>query len=349
MISGANHYIFTYAMAAACALLLSLLANKWLISLSFKYKIFLDKPNKRSSHTGIVPRCGGLPICLIVLTGYLLFSRSAELPLIGCFLGALLIAVVGTIDDLISLPGKPKIVGMVVSSLLPVLFGLKLEYMGILLNNQPALYLLSFVWIYGFINAFNFMDGSDGLLGGSAAIGAFFMVVIAAVTGNLFVFGMALLLLAVCLGFLVFNYSPAALFLGDAGSMFLGYNFAVLGLLLTNNSANAAPIYLTIFIFAPLIYDSLVTFTRRGWQRKNVIEAHREHLYQRLLILGMSHRDVGLIYYGLALLLGLLGLLFFAAGPAARAGLAIVALAIMGGFSLAAKRLELSAGRKTGG
>ena len=306
-----------------------------------KHLLLIDIPNQRSSHASVVPRCGGIPIYLITLVGCLILFRPADLRVIGYLLGAMLISIIGTIDDVINLKGKPKIVGMVLSALMPLLFGLKLEYLSIVLNSQPALYILSFIWIYGFINALNFMDGIDGLVGGSAAIGAFFIMVLAALTGNVFVTGVALLLLAACLGFLAFNFNPASIFLGDAGSMFLGYNFAVLGIMLTNGSANAAPIYLTILIFAPLIYDSMVTFTRRGFQGKNVIEAHREHLYQRLIILGMSHRDVSLIYYALSLLFGLLALLYFNSNVVGRVALSIFALVIMVGFSLLVKRFEV--------
>jgi len=193
------------------------------------------------------------------------------------------------------------------------------------------------------------MDGIDGLVGGTAAIGAFFIIAVAVMTGNLFVSVIAMLLLATCMGFLVFNFHPASLFLGDAGSMFLGYNFAVLGVMLTNGSANAAPIYLTLIIFAPLIYDSMVTFIRRGINGKNVFEAHREHLYQRLIIMGMSHRDVSLIYYFLALLFGLLALMFLSSGIVVRIGLIFLVLAIMIGFSYFVRRLESLQKRITNG
>jgi len=321
---------------------LSLFLNKLLIRVAYQYNCFLDKPNIRSSHAKIIPRCGGLPIFFILLVGYWCFFRSTDFKVIGYLWGAILIFIVGVIDDLVSMSGKPKIAGMVLCSLIPLLFCLKLDYLGIIGNNQSILYVLSFIWIYGFINAFNFMDGIDGLIGGTSIIGAFFIMVVAFMIGDVLVAGIASLLLSACIGFMVFNYPPAKIFLGDAGSMFLGYNFAVLGIMLTNNSVNAIPIYVVIFIFAPIIYDSMVTFIRRGLQGKNVIEAHREHLYQRLIILGMSHRDVSLIYYVLALLFGLFALIFSFSNIVGRLGIIIIALAILVGFSLAVKQLELS-------
>ncbi|MFH1386105.1 MAG: MraY family glycosyltransferase [bacterium] len=317
--------------------------------LAIRLNLFIDLPNQRSSHSKPIPRCGGVVVALVFIVSMLMFYGWNHLYILPYLLGGLLIFMVGIMDDLVNLKGKQKILGMVASALLPVLFGLKLNYLGIIGNNSYILYPLTVIWIYGLINAFNFMDGTDGLIGGSSVIGAFFIIAISVLTGNLFVAGVAMLLLAACLGFLSFNFSPASIFLGDAGSMFLGYNFAVLSIMLTNGSDNSVPIYVFLFIFAPIIYDAMVTFIRRGLQGKNVIEAHREHLYQRLIILGMSHRDVSLIYYVLALLLGLLGLLFLASGLEGRAMLSVLALAIMGSFSMLVKKLELSAKGKSNG
>jgi UDP-GlcNAc:undecaprenyl-phosphate GlcNAc-1-phosphate transferase len=309
--------------------------------LAIRANIFIDLPNQRSSHSKPIPRCGGIVVILIFMVSMFMFSGWNSLFVLPYLLGGLLIFIVGIMDDLVNLKGRPKIAGMVLSSMMPILFGLKLEYLGIVLNNQPALYLLSFVWIYGFINAFNFMDGIDGLIGGSAAIGAFFIIVIAVLTGNLFVAGAAMLLLAVCLGFLAFNFSPASIFLGDAGSMFLGYNFAVLGIMLTNGSVNSVPIYVSALIFAPIIYDSMVTFVRRGLEGKNVIEAHREHLYQRLIILGMSHRKVGIIYYLLSVIMGISAIIFlFLPNTITKLCLVILTIIILIGFSTFVYKLE---------
>lgn len=309
---------------------------------AIRFNLLIDLPNQRSSHSRPIPRCGGIILAGIFFVSMLMFFEWNHSFVFPYLLGALMIFIVGVLDDLLNLRGYQKIIGMVISALLPIIFGLKLNYLGLINNNVFLLYLLSIIWIYGFINAFNFMDGIDGLVSGVAAIGSIFLFIFATFSGNAFVATTAVIFFAFCLIFIIFNFSPASIFLGDSGSMFLGYNFAMLGIILTNGSHNSVPIYVFLFIFAPIIYDSMVTFVRRGIQGKNVIEAHREHLYQRLVILGMSHRDVSLIYYALALFFGLMGLLFLASGQIVRIGLLIFSLAIMVSFSLLVNRLEFS-------
>ncbi|MBI5701777.1 hypothetical protein HZC34_08070 [Candidatus Saganbacteria bacterium] len=311
--------------------------------ISKKYNYLVDIPNQRSSHSKEVPRGGGIVIVLIVLLTFIATFGIKENTILGFMLGGISISLVGFIDDLFDLKGMWKIIGMVFSSVIPLFFGLQLNYVEGLANGSILLMLLSVVWIYGMINSFNFMDGIDGLIPGTSAIFSFFLIGLSLLSGNYQVAAISLLLFCSCVGFLAFNYYPASIFLGDIGSMFLGYCFAVLSLILVNSSANQQPIYVFVLLFAVLIYDSMVTFIRRGIEGKNLIEAHREHLYQRLIILGYSHRDVSLLYFGLSILFGIFSILFLRSAPSIRFIYLILALAIMYSFSLIVKMIEKKA------
>lgn len=306
---------------------ISIIFQSLCIAISARFNLLMDMPNKRSSHTKVVPRVGGIPIILIFFTALLIINPNLFKLFPGYLLGAFVIAAVGITDDFINLKGPLKIMGMVAGALLPIILGIKLNYLPLLGNNEIILYVLSFIWIYGLINAFNFMDGIDGLMGGVGSIAFCFLAFFAFQTGNFPVMLISLILLSGCLAFLLFNYHPASVFLGDAGSMFIGYNLAILSIMIINHSQNQIPIYVPALVLSPIIFDSLVTFIKRGIKGKNVIIAHREHLYQRLIIIGYSHRSVSIIYFTLTVLGGL-GAAAFIKSPLL-AGMLIVALCLL--------------------
>ncbi len=308
--------------------------------IAIRLKLFIDIPNDRSSHSKPIPRCGGIVLVLVFFVSLFLFSGWDSSFVVPYLLGGLLISFVGLLDDLVNLKGHQKIFGMVMSTLLPIIFGLKLNYLGLVGNNVYILYILTFLWIYGMINAFNFMDGIDGLVGGVSVIFSYFVLGFALLNGSGPVALAALILMAVCLGFLFFNYSPASIFLGDAGSMFLGFNFAMLSIFITNQSANRIPIFVFALIFAPIVYDSIVTFVRRGLEGKNVIEAHREHLYQRLIILGFPQRGISIFYYMLSMFFGIAAVFFCRVEFFSRIMILLSGLFILICFSLIVRRLE---------
>jgi len=300
--------------------------------IALKFDLFIDRPNLRSSHSVAIPRCGGISIVLIFLCSMLLAFGLLDKKIIGFLLGGLVISIVGILDDLINLKSWHKILGMLLASVIPIILGIKINHLDIVFSNQIALYLLTFVWNYGMINSFNFMDGVDGLIGGSTVVFSFFMMLIAFLIGNFLGVFAALVLMAVTLGFLCFNYSPASIFLGDAGSMFIGYNFAQLSILISNQNINQVPIYALALVFAPIIFDSFVTFVRRGLEGKNMIEAHREHLYQRLIVLGLSHRNISIIYLMLNILFGVFAVFFIHSIFLGRVIIMMLAISTLIGF-----------------
>ena len=163
---------------------------------------------------------------------------------------------------------------------------------------------ITFLWIMGLTNAFNFMDGIDGIAGGVALAGGLGWMMIASNMHNTFVFWIALAIAAGSLGFLGHNWSPAKIFMGDVASTFLGYTFAVLPLLSSDQSGDA--LMLGTLLMWTFIMDAGITFIRRALRRENVFAAHRSHLYQRLVIGGYSHAAISTVYISLTLLAGVL-------------------------------------------
>ena len=157
---------------------------------------------------------------------------------------------------------------------------------------------IAFLWIVWMVNAYNFMDGIDGLAGSQAALAGFAWLTIGYISGieNIFFFGGVLAFSSI--GFLIHNWSPAKVFMGDVGSAFLGFTFAALPLMAhEEKTANSPLLFFAAVSFVWFfLFDTVFTFIRRVLRRERVWTAHREHLYQRMTLDGMTHGSVTLIY-----------------------------------------------------
>ncbi len=267
----------------------------------------LDVPNERSLHTQPTPRGGGLIIVGVTLIGsWLLYPRIDTEVNVTLFLafsaGAVLIAIISWLDDLYSLPNWVRLCVHVLGALMAILaFGYWQLVKAPLWGSFSLGWLgapLTFLWVVGLINAYNFMDGIDGIAGGQAVVAGVGWLTVGVLIGHSLISVMGLLLAASSLGFLGHNWPPARIFMGDVGSAFLGYMFAVLPLMIHDEP------YLPVIGFLlvwPFVFDASFTFIRRLFKKENVFSAHRSHLYQRLVIAGISHKGVSLIYVGMAL------------------------------------------------
>jgi UDP-N-acetylmuramyl pentapeptide phosphotransferase/UDP-N-acetylglucosamine-1-phosphate transferase len=169
------------------------------------------------------------------------------------------------------------------------------------------------IWIVGLTNAYNFMDGSDGIAGAQALVAGASWACLGWLAGLPTLAGLGLLLAGGSLGFLLHNWPPARIFMGDVGSAFLGYSFAILPLLALagQRSLAAASPVLGLLPVWPFVFDASFTFLRRLRHGENVFAAHRTHLFQRLLIAGFSHRFVLLLYGSLATVGGVAAVFWF--------------------------------------
>lgn len=299
----------------------------WAITLLFCWwatdkNKYLDYPNDRSSHTRPTPRGGGIGIILVALLfvvakrlfafggfGFPEYSIGVMLPV---YAGAVLVIITSWLDDVrnglsqvIRLAVHIAAAGLAIWTLggwgplqLPFLGGVELGWLGTI---------AVLIWIVGLINAYNFMDGIDGIAGVQALTAAAGWLVVGLLsTSRLSISLAAIVIGSAVIGFLVHNWPPAKVFMGDVGSAFLGYTFAVLPLYAQRSAigheAERLPMAGVLMLF-PFIADTTFTLIRRLIRKERLSQAHRSHLYQRLVLSGLSHRTVSLVY----LLLGIIG------------------------------------------
>ncbi len=286
------------------------LLRRWVVR-----KEILDIPNERSSHSVPTPRGGGLIIVLVSLAFYV--AGSFFLPINfhrSFFIGAFLIALISWLDDLFSISFGWRflvhsLAAILVISDLGFWQEIYLPFYGSLPTPGLLGAILTFCWIVWLTNAFNFMDGIDGIAGLQAVTAGIGWLVVGKMLGaeDAAIFGAVLAFSS--LGFLLHNWQPAKIFMGDVGSAFLGYGFAVLPLLPEKNAnSNLLPVIAFVLVFC-FVFDSVLTFLKRLLKKEKVWEAHREHIYQKLVIRGYSHQFVTSLYGALSIIIG--GVLIF--------------------------------------
>jgi UDP-N-acetylmuramyl pentapeptide phosphotransferase/UDP-N-acetylglucosamine-1-phosphate transferase len=290
--------------------------SKWAIQ-----KKILDIPNERSSHTEPIPRGGGLVIVGLTLGGLfflqVLGCCSSWPMVLGFMLGAGLISGVSWLDDLHSLPAIRRFSAHSLAAIIGMAAVGYWHTVSLPLIGQIHLGLwgwpLTFVWIVGLTNAFNFMDGIDGIAAGQATVAGLWWSGFGWLYHQPLVLFLGLFLACSNLGFLAHNWPPARIFMGDVGSAFLGYTFAILPLMANNALSPSGgwdgSFLAGILITWPFLLDTTFTFLRRLSNREDVFQAHRSHIYQRLVIAGCSSCSISLLYMGLALMGGVIAML----------------------------------------
>jgi UDP-GlcNAc:undecaprenyl-phosphate/decaprenyl-phosphate GlcNAc-1-phosphate transferase len=287
---------------------------------SFSDRI-LDHPNERSLHERPVPRTGGMGVAAGIAAGVLLVSPVSWWPL---WIGAAFLVVVSFLDDLVGLPIIGRLIAHFIAASLCVA-GLMIDQMGLL---WVAVAIVATVWM---TNLYNFMDGMDGLAGGMALFGFGFLAIAAWLAGDSPIALVSLSIAAAAGAFLFFNFHPARMFLGDAGSTTFGYLAAGLGLIGWRDGVWS--LWFPMLVFSPFIVDATVTLIRRILQGERFWQAHRAHYYQRLVLSGWSHRKASLVEYGVMCACGISALAFQQASGSVRLG--IVGFWAMGFLGLA--------------
>ena len=305
---------FLLVVAAAAAALLSLTLVSLVRRAALRLRI-LDSPTERSLHSQPTPRGGGVAIVVVSLSGILLCWALvpfwAALPVLSFIGAALLVSAVSWRDDVRSLPNVVRFGAHALAAVVV------LAWVGSwAVFEAPALGLFRFgyfslpvtlLWVAGLTNAYNFMDGIDGIAGSQAVVAGIGWVALAGNTDRIETW-LGLLLAASSLGFLGHNWPPAKIFMGDVGSAFLGFSFAVLAIMGARHDPRLA--LAGMLVVWPFVFDTSFTFLRRLRKGENVFKAHRSHLYQRLVLVGYSHRFVTCLYGVLAALGVLLALIW---------------------------------------
>jgi UDP-N-acetylmuramyl pentapeptide phosphotransferase/UDP-N-acetylglucosamine-1-phosphate transferase len=273
----------------------------------------LDVPNSRSSHDIPTPRLGGLAVIAGVW---------AAAPLTGgsflFLVTATLAGIVGLLDDFVDLKFWMKAAGQATAAFV-LLFLAPPPICEAAGTFWPITLLFGVVWIVAVVNAYNFMDGIDGIAGGTAILNALFLAALVGASAGLGV-GLAALAAAVG-GFMLWNVSPARIFLGDSGSHFVGFFLGAVALYTepVERAGGALGPYLAFAVaaavFAPFLFDTAFTLVRRAKARKNVFAAHREHIYQRITPDPAKHRQVSNVYFAFSAVAGLAALLASGGAP----------------------------------
>jgi UDP-N-acetylmuramyl pentapeptide phosphotransferase/UDP-N-acetylglucosamine-1-phosphate transferase len=266
-------------MTAFLFALVGTLALMPLVLLTARRLRLIDVPNHRSLHADPIPRGGGIGIALASVASVLVFADLTD-QMVGLLIGAVVLGILGLIDDRIGLPSLPR---LVVQLAIPLVTLVPFVDGGL---PRVVVAVVVVVLVAGFVNAFNFMDGINGISGWNAVVGG---VALGAMSAHLDADTLAVGGWAVAgagLGFMPFNAVRARLFLGDVGSYFLGFWLAGLGVLAVDAGG---PVLVIVAPFLLYIADTSTVLVRRALRGDSVTEAHREHAYQRLAQLGYSH------------------------------------------------------------
>lgn len=266
---------------------------EWWLARGWLSRIALDYPNRRSLHETPVPRTGGIGVHLGILVAWAIVAP--KLPS-QTWIAFALVLVVSFIDDMRGVPVVLRlVVHLAAAGILAV--GLLFPQFG------PAGVVIATFAIAWMANLYNFMDGSDGLAGGMACFGFLFYGIAAWLSGSTSFALLNFSIAAAAAAFMIFNFHPARIFLGDVGSIPLGFLAAALGLVgwLQRDWTWWFP----VLVFSPFIVDATVTLLKRLAKGEKIWQPHREHYYQRLVQIGWGHRKTALIEYLLMLIAGL--------------------------------------------
>nr|WP_114638016.1 MraY family glycosyltransferase [Desulfolucanica intricata] len=302
-------------MVLLVTLTAALVITPQVIKLAFRWGA-LDRPDPRKVHKRIMPRMGGLAVYLSFVP-VVLFTQELTGPVWGLLIGVTLIVLLGIIDDIVGIAPRLKLLGQILVALSVLPFGVSVDFITNPLTGE-LLYLgffsipVTVFWLVTVTNAVNLIDGLDGLAGGTSCIAAVTLAVVSYTQWRIFglaedlqVMMLALILAAALLGFLRYNFNPAKIFLGDTGSMLLGFSLGTMSVMGVTKSATAISVIIPLVILGIPLLDTVFAIVRRYHNHKPIFQADKEHLHHRLLDLGLSQRQAVLTIYAVNAVLGL--------------------------------------------
>lgn len=265
----------------------------------------LDHPNERSLHTQPTPRTGGIAIlaAVIATSSLALFLDNFPLYNAGLIIAVLLIAIFSYLDDRSGITVPTRLIVHGIAALFIIMGGETLVAIylpGLRWDLSDGVgVIVTLLFLLWMTNLYNFMDGMDGFAGGMTVFGFTTLAIVGWEAGNDYFIISNLIIAAAAAGFLVFNFPPAKIFMGDAGSSTLGMLTAAQ--LLWADKTHIMPLWIGIIIFSPFIVDATVTLIRRLVLHEKIWLAHKTHYYQRLVLLGWGHKKTVLVEYSLIL------------------------------------------------
>lgn len=273
----------------------------------------VDRPAGHKLHLEPIPLLGGAAIYAAFILALLLFGDQFYIPqLVGIFIGATLVSFLGIWDDRQSISPLLKLAGQTLAALTLVATGIRVD----LFPGTTLDIVITLLWVVGITNALNLLDNMDGLSGGTAVIAAGFFLLLAALSGQFLVGSLAAALLGACLGFLRYNFNPAQIFMGDAGSLFLGFVLAAVGIKLRfpDNTYAVTWMIPVLVLGLPIFDTTLVVFSRLRRGVNPFTTGGKDHISHRLVARGWTHREAVMALYLTACALGAIAIFVSRAG-----------------------------------
>lgn len=329
-----------YILALIIALLASFLLTPYIKQLAVKIGA-VDKPDKRKVHTQVMPRLGGLAIYLATMLA-IVCSMPITRDLLGILLGGTWIVIVGVLDDKYSLPARVKLAGQVIAAVILVAFDVKIEWLNNPFGGYFYLEYLSIpftvFWVISFINVVNLIDGLDGLAAGVSGIASITVILMAVHQGYFPVATLTAALAGGIIGFIHYNFNPATIFMGDTGSMFIGYMLAAISIFGAVKSAATIALLVPAIALGLPIMDTAFAILRRYSNGRPIFQPDKGHLHHRLLAMGLSQRQAVLLMYGISIVLCLAAFVLAEANVYVAA---VVIVLILVGVAVGAKRIGI--------
>ena len=322
--------ITVFIIITIFALLVNTILTPLLIKLSHKFSWY-DSNDKRKIHTGNIPRIGGLGIFVSFVAAILFFlviSKFTSLRLnsiskykhLALVFGFFIITFLGVIDDFISLRAWQKFLIQISAALIVSIGGFNFQlfyipFTGFSIPLYVFSHVLTIFWIISLCNAINLIDGIDGLAGGVSGIAVLFYGIIFYITGNFTAAAISFSLLGGILGFLIYNLPPAKIFMGDSGSLLLGFSLAVIPLVNNKHPVSSEVIFLPLIILVIPIMDMIAAILRRKRRGVPVFSPDREHIHHKLMDFGLSNKKILLTIYFYSVIAGITGLFYTTLSP----------------------------------
>lgn len=294
-----------YGFPFLLAMLVSYILTPYIKKLAFKIGA-VDRPDNRKVHKRIMPRLGGLAIYIAFMIGCVA-SLELTWDVCGILLGGTLIVALGVADDVYQLPAKVKLLGQIAAACVLVAFDIRIEWVNNPFGGYIYLDMLSIpwtiFWVISFTNVVNLIDGLDGLAAGVSAIASLTVILVAIQMGYFHVAILTAALAGGIIGFIRYNFNPATIFMGDTGSMFIGYMLAAISVYgAVKTAATIALIVPAIALGLPIL-DTAFAIMRRYANGRPIFQPDKGHLHHRLLAQGMSHKEAVLFMYGITAVL----------------------------------------------
>lgn len=288
------------------------------LAVKIAYKIgAVDVPKDgRRMHKKPIPRLGGIAIVFGFMVSVVCFCKLSY-EFIGIIIGAMIIVVLGVLDDRKPIPAMIKFVVQICAAIIPVLFGVKIE-----IFTNPNLFSASeywvlgglsvpitILWIVGLTNAVNLIDGLDGLAAGVASISSLCLLVIALMVSETNIAVFTACLAGACFGFLPYNFNPAKIFMGDSGSTFLGFILACISIEGLFKGYAVISFAVPLLIVALPLFDTSAAILRRIKNKQPIMQPDRGHLHHKLIDMGFSQKQAVLILYAISALMGIVAII----------------------------------------